>query len=93
MKSLRVISFFALAVLAAEPALAASSTGTSSVLTLFTTIENQMRLVATVAMTCIIMWAGYCVMSRGQTLNEVGKLIAGGIMIGAAGWIAALFVG
>lgn len=93
MKTSRFVSLLILAALAAEPAFAASSTGTSSVLTLFTTIENQMRLVATVAMSCIIMWAGYCVMSRGQTLNEVGKLIAGGIMIGAAGWIASLFVG
>lgn len=91
--NIRLISFFVLTAFLAEPALASSTSGSSSILTLFTTIENQMRLVATVVMTCIISWAGYCVMARGQTLNEVGKLIIGGILIGASGWIASLFVG
>ena len=66
--------------------------GTANVTTLFDTIKTTMEAVSLIVVTIAVMWAGYKVLFQGNQLQEVAKPLLGGIMIGAAGWIAALLV-
>ena len=80
-----------LAIVAAEPALAAA--GTQSVTNFFNTIESTLQTVSLVVVTISVMWAGFRVLFMGNAFQEVAKPLLGGIMIGSASWIASLFVG
>ena len=76
-----------------EPSFAAStSSGSTNILSIFQTIDNQIRLCASVVMGILWAVAGFKVANRGQTVEENSKLILGGAMIGAGGWLASLLV-
>lgn len=77
---------------ASAAAVAAPGGGTTSVETLFGTIKTTMENVSLVVVTIAVIWAGYKVLFQGNQLQEVAKPLIGGIMIGAAGWIASLLV-
>lgn len=72
---------------------ALAAAGTSSVQSFFSTIETAMSTISLTVVTIAVMWAGFKVLFQGNSLQEVAKPLLGGIMIGAAGWIASLFVG
>lgn len=77
-----------------DPSFASSTAGNGqkNILSIFQTIDNQVRLVATTVMGILWAVAGFKVTQRGQTVEENSKLIIGGIMIGAGGWLASLLV-
>ena len=77
-----------------EPSFAASTSsgGSTNILSIFQTIDNQIRLCASVVMGILWAVAGFKVANRGQTVEENSKLILGGAMIGAGGWLASLLV-
>lgn len=72
---------------------AMAAAGTSTINTLFSTVETTLYSVSAVVVTISVMWAGYKVLFMGNTMMEVAKPLMGGIMIGAASWIAGLLVG
>ncbi len=67
--------------------------GTQSVNNLFQQILDVLQNVSLVVVTIAIIWAGYKVLFVGNSMQEVSKPLLGAIMIGAAPWIAELFVG
>lgn len=81
-----------LCLIVCDPSFASSNNGQANILSIFQQIDNQIRLVATVLMGILWAVAGFKVATRGQTLEENTKLIMGGLMIGAGGWLASLIV-
>ena len=70
-----------------------AASGTQSVNNLFQQILDVLQNVSLVVVTIAIIWAGYKVLFVGNSMQEVSKPLLGAIMIGAAPWIAELFVG
>ncbi|MCG5030082.1 TrbC/VirB2 family protein [Mesosutterella sp. OilRF-GAM-744-9] len=75
---------------AASPAWAAS--GTNNVNTLFTTILTTMQDVSSIIATIAFVYAGIKILFIQAPLREVAGPIIGGVVIGAAGWLASLLV-
>ncbi|HEN3303487.1 TPA: TrbC/VirB2 family protein [Yersinia enterocolitica] len=71
---------------------AANAGGVSQVNTLMTSVQDVLTGVALVTVTCAILWAGYKILFGGQTFREVSPIVIGGILVGAAAQIAAMFI-
>lgn len=80
----------ALLVLASQPAMAQ---GLDKVNEFFDNIETLMHGVALVVVTIAIMWAGYKYLFKHAGIDEVGKILVGGLLIGGAAEIAAWLLG
>lgn len=78
------------ALLASGPAFAAS--GTSNVNTLFQTILDTMQDVAVVIATIAFVYAGFKMLFLRASIEAVSGPLIGGVVIGAAAWIANLLV-
>lgn len=76
--------------LASGPAFAAS--GTSNVNTLFQTILDTMQDVAVVIATIAFVYAGFKMLFLRASIEAVSGPLIGGVVIGAAAWIANLLV-
>lgn len=70
----------------------ANAGGISQVNTLMTDVQDVLTGVALVTVTCAILWAGYKILFGGQTFREVSPIVIGGILVGAAASIAAMFI-
>lgn len=82
---------FALA-LAAMSSSALASSDMSSVNGFLTNIETLLKGVAVAVVTIAFMIAGYKVVFGGSTVREVVPIVIGGLIIGAAGYLASLIV-
>lgn len=91
MKMIQKIAPAILGLALANSAFAAG--GSQSVENLFQTILDVLQSASLVVVTIAIIWAGYKVLFVGNSMAEVSKPLLGAIMIGAAPWIAQLFVG
>lgn len=72
--------------------LAAGGSGTN-VTTLFETILSILQSLGVVVVTIAIVWAGYKILFKGVSIQEIGGPLAGAILIGAAPWLASLILG
>lgn len=66
--------------------------GLSQINSLMDSVQGVLTGVALVTVTCAILWAGYKILFGGQTFREVSPIVIGGILIGAAAQIAAMFI-
>ena len=78
------------ALLAASPAFAAS--GTSNISTLFQTVLDTMQDVAVVIATIAFVYAGFKMLFLRASIEAVSGPLIGGVVIGAAAWIANLLI-
>lgn len=75
--------------LASGTALAAGGVDVASK---FQQILDAMKPVSVVLATIALLWAGYKIFFKGANLGDVSGPILGGIVVGAAPWIAELLV-
>lgn len=75
------------ALLAAEPALAQTG-GLDKVNTFMTNVLAVLRGASVTTVTIAIMWAGYRFLFKHADLAEIGKILAGGLLIGGAAELA-----
>lgn len=64
----------------------------SSVNTLFSNIQTVLKGVAAAVVTIAFMVAGYKIVFGGSTMREVSPIVVGGLIIGAAAYLASLIV-
>ena len=74
------------------PGIAAAAGGTSNINTLFQTILDTMQDVAVVVATIAFVYAGFKMLFLRASLEAVSGPLIGGVVIGAAAWIAKLLV-
>ncbi len=72
---------------------AAAAEGTTNVSTLFQTILDTMQGVGVVLATIAFVYAGFKMLFLRASLEQVAGPLIGGVVIGAAAWIANLLVG
>ncbi|MCI5851840.1 MAG: TrbC/VirB2 family protein [Sutterellaceae bacterium] len=75
------------------PAAALAAGGTSNINTLFETILSTMQGVAVVLATIAFVYAGFRMLFQRASIEQVAGPLIGGVVIGAAAWIANLLVG
>ena len=71
---------------------AAAAEGTTNVNTLFQTILDTMQGVGVVLATIAFVYAGFKMLFLRASLEQVAGPLIGGVVIGAAAWIANLLV-
>lgn len=86
-----MLAMFGAAFLMAEPAFAA--TGTGSVNSFFENVKTILTSVSVVVVTLAVMWSGYKMLFGGSSLRECGPVLIGAVVIGSASWIASQLVG
>jgi hypothetical protein len=81
--------------LSAENALAAggASGGLDGIKSIFTEVMNALDTISVVVVTVAFAIAGYKVVFGGRTIQEVAPILIGGVIIGAAGYLASLVLG
>lgn len=77
-----------LCLLMVEPAFAA---GLTKVTGFISTIQTLLQGLGAVVVSIAVMWVGYKMLFRGAAFSDVSQVLVGGILIGAAVEIAALF--
>lgn len=75
---------------AVEPAFAQ---GVEKVESFLDNVENLMRTVSITVVTIAVMWAGYKYLFKHADLAEVGKILAGGLLIGGSAELARFLLG
>ena len=90
--SLRVAARSAALAPLALPGVALAAGGTSNINTLFQTILDTMQDVAVVIATIAFVYAGFKMLFLRASLEAVSGPLIGGVVIGAAAWIAKLLV-
>jgi trbC/VIRB2 family len=80
--------------LSAEKALAAGGAGgLDGIKSIFTEVMNALDTISVVVVTVAFAVAGYKVVFGGRTIQEVAPILIGGVIIGAAGYLASLVLG
>lgn len=83
-----MLGFLVMAALfAAEPALAQTG-GLDKVNTFMDNVLAVLRGVSITTVTIAIMWAGYKFLFKHADIAEIGKILAGGLLIGGAAELA-----
>jgi trbC/VIRB2 family len=77
----------------AEHAMAAGGGGVGNVKTIVDKIIESLDLIGVGVITIAIMVAGYRIAFGGQTVREVAPIVIGGVLVGAASYIAGLVLG
>lgn len=92
-RSAVMIGLLVLSVLfVAEPALAQTG-GLDRVNTFMDNVLSILRGVSITTVTIAIMWAGYKYLFKHADVAEVGKILAGGLLIGGAAELAIFLLG
>jgi len=74
-------------------AFAADDGGLAKVNTFVENITSMLTGISIGVVTVAIMWAGYKFLFKHADLAEVGKIVAGGLLIGGAGQLASYLLG
>jgi type IV secretion system protein VirB2/type IV secretion system protein PtlA len=74
-----------------EPALA--NGGLEKVDEFALSVETMMRAVSITVVSIAVMWAGYKFMFKSADIMEIGKILAGGMLIGGSAEIAGWLLG
>ncbi|MDK4565485.1 TrbC/VirB2 family protein [Kingella kingae] len=80
--------------LSAENAMAAGGAGgLDGIKSIFTEVMKALDSISLVVVTIAFAIAGYKVVFGGRTIQEVSPILIGGVIIGAAGYLASLTLG
>ena len=67
--------------------------GLGGIQKIFTSVESALTTIAVVVLTVAFIVAGYKVVFGGRTIQEVAPILIGGVIIGAASYLAGLVLG
>lgn len=90
------VAVFAATLTASEIALAGGGGGAGGlggIQKIFTSVESALTTIAVVVLTVAFIVAGYKVVFGGRTIQEVAPILIGGVIIGAASYLAGLVLG
>lgn len=77
----------------AQNAMAAGGAGgLDGIKSIFTEVMNALDTISVVVVTVAFAIAGYKVVFGGRTIQEVSPILIGGVIIGAAGYLASLII-
>ncbi|KIF91638.1 hypothetical protein NX88_11345 [Neisseria meningitidis] len=78
----------------AQNAMAAGGAGgLDGIKSIFTQVMNSLDTIAVVVLTVAFAIAGYKIVFGGRTIQEVSPILVGGVIIGAASYLAGLVLG
>lgn len=89
-RQMLAISFF---LLTAQNAMAAQGGGLDGIKSIFQQVAESLDIISVVVLTVAFAIAGYKVVFGGRTIQEVAPILIGGVIIGAAGYLASLVLG
>lgn len=79
--------------LSAQNAMAAGGGGLGGIKSIFEEVQKALDTIAVVVITVAFVVAGYKVVFGGRTIQEVSPILIGGVIIGAASYLAGLVLG
>lgn len=92
-RNFRQIFIMTFTLLYAQQAMAADGGGLDGIKSIFTEVMNALDTISVVVVTVAFAIAGYKVVFSGRTIQEVSPILIGGVIIGAAGYLASLVLG